>query len=119
MNKLLKSAAGIVLFASVAALFAVAGCSSTNSECVDVCNRAKECGTTNGVDCDQFCSDVTATAADADCSDQYTKYVDCQNGLTEICKLGQCTDEGSSVLACVAPYCAKNQTDPGCKDVNL
>jgi hypothetical protein len=118
MIRLAKASIGLSIFALAAVTMFAPACG--NDDCASSCTRAQQCGALKGVDCDQYCDETEGAASNAGCSSEYSDYVSCEAGLTDICTgQAQCGSQLATVTKCAAPYCLKHLTESGCADVGL
>ncbi len=102
----------------MAALIAAAvsmgvGC---GADCVDICEKGKECSEGAGeVDCDAICEKRDSAVESAGCEDQADDYYSCADEGE--CGAADCAEEFAAVGTCMNDYCKDNASE--CASIGL
>ena len=78
---------------------------TSSEDCLALC---AQCGLDELVgehNCDEFCTDVGAQAADAGCGDLYGDLVRCRAKSANACSLTACPSPTNAFSVCVLTYC--------------
>ena len=74
-----------------------------NDPCKSTCEALGQCPNAVRQDCASYCRDGHRKADDTGCSDQFNAYIDCLDGLEDLCKVDvarDCNAEFSALNAC-------------------
>lgn len=89
------------------------GCSN---KCKSVCDDHKKCADAvpGEKDCDKFCDDTDNVADTASCGAQKDDFLDCMDGLKNVCDDSSCTAKLEAWNTCTSSYCQAHTTDAHC-----